>query len=230
MNGDGKIFNFMSRLGDMFMLNIIYLISCIPVITIGAATTALYYNTLKMAENRESYVWKDYIKSFRQNFRQATVIWLIILLAGFVLAADFLIMGGYSNQAVASVTGIVVIVVGIFLIMMGVYVFPVLARFENKVINIMKYALLMSIRHLISTVIILAIHAVPLLLAFVSLSVFLRGVIPVLLFTVSILAYFESKLFVRIFKNYYPKTEEYDFAVYTERKRGGFRSWQNKQK
>lgn len=230
MGEDGKIFNFMSRLGDMFILNIIYLISCIPVITIGAATTALYYNTLKMAENRESYVWKDYLKSFRQNFRQATIIWMILLLAGFVLAADFLVMGGYSNQAVASVTAIVVIVLGVFLVLMGVYVFPVLARFENKVINIMKYALLMAIRHLFSTIVILIIHAIPLSLAFVSVGVFLRGVIPVLLFTVSILAYFESKLFVRIFSNYYPKTEEYDFAVHTKKKKGGFRSWQNKQK
>ena len=230
MNPDGRVMSFLARLGDMFILNILYVVCCIPIITIGAATTALYYNTLKMAENRESYVWKEFLRTFKENFKQATVIWMIILGIGAVLVADFFVMGGIGSQALASVTAIVVIVVGIFLILMGVYVFPVLARFDNSVKNIMKYALLMAIRHLPSTIVILAIHSVPLLLAFASLEAFIKGLLPVLLFTASILAYFESKLFSRIFSNYYPKTEDYDFAHYNKKNRGGFLSWQNRQK
>lgn len=230
MNPDGRVMSFLARLGDMFILNTLYVVCCIPIITIGAATTALYYNTLKMAENRESYVWKEFLRTFKENFKQATVIWMIILVIGAVLVADFFVMGGIGSQALASVTAIVVIVVGIFLILMGVYVFPVLARFDNSVKNIMKYALLMAIRHLPSTIVILAIHSVPLLLAFASLEAFIKGLLPVLLFTASILAYFESKLFSRIFSNYYPKTEDYDFARYNKKNRGGFLSWQNRQK
>ena len=214
MNPDSRIMSFLAKLGDMFILNVLYLVCCIPVITIGAATTALYYNTLKMAENRESYVWREFLRTFKENFKQATIIWMIILVIGAVLVGDFLVMGVIGSQALASVTAIVVIVVGVFLILTAVYVFPVLARFDNSVLNIMKYALLMAIRHLPSTVVILAIHSVPLLLAFASLEAFIRGLLPVLLFTVSILAYFESKLFSRIFSNYYPKTEDYDFAHY----------------
>ena len=214
MNPDSRIMSFLAKLGDMFILNVLYLVCCIPVITIGAATTALYYNTLKMAENRESYVWREFLRTFKENFKQATIIWMIILVIGAVLVGDFLVMGGIGSQALASVTAIVVIVVGVFLILTAVYVFPVLARFDNSVLNIMKYALLMAIRHLPSTVVILAIHSVPMLLAFASLEAFIRGLLPVLLFTVSILAYFESKLFSRIFSNYYPKTEDYDFAHY----------------
>ena len=230
MNPDGRIMSFLAKLGDMFILNVLYLVCCIPVITIGAATTALYYNTLKMAENRESYVWREFLRTFKENFKQATIIWMIILVIGAVLVGDFLVMGGIGSQALASVTAIVVIVVGVFLILTAVYVFPVLARFDNSVLNIMKYALLMAIRHLPSTVVILAIHSVPLLLAFASLEAFIRGLLPVLLFTVSILAYFESKLFSRIFSNYYPKTEDYDFAHYNKKNRGGFLTWQNRQK
>lgn len=230
MNPDSRIMSFLAKLGDMFILNVLYLVCCIPVITIGAATTALYYNTLKMAENRESYVWREFLRTFKENFKQATIIWMIILLIGAVLVGDFLVMGGIGSQALASVTAIVVIVVGVFLILTAVYVFPVLARFDNSVLNIMKYALLMAIRHLPSTVVILAIHSVPLLLAFASLEAFIRGLLPVLLFTVSILAYFESKLFSRIFSNYYPKTEDYDFAHYNKKNRGGFLTWQNRQK
>ena len=230
MNPDSRIMSFLAKLGDMFILNVLYLVCCIPVITIGAATTALYYNTLKMAENRESYVWREFLRTFKENFKQATIIWMIILVIGAVLVGDFLVMGGIGSQALASVTAIVVIVVGVFLILTAVYVFPVLARFDNSVLNIMKYALLMAIRHLPSTVVILAIHSVPLLLAFASLEAFIRGLLPVLLFTVSILAYFESKLFSRIFSNYYPKTKDYDFAHYNKKNRGGFLTWQNRQK
>ena len=217
MNPDNRIMSFLAKLGDMFILNVLYLVCCIPVITIGAATTALYYNTLKMAENRESYVWREFLRTFKENFKQATIIWMIILVIGAVLVGDFLVMGGIGSQALASVTAIVVIVVGVFLILTAVYVFPVLARFDNSVLNIMKYALLMAIRHLPSTVVILAIHSVPLLLAFASLEAFIRGLLPVLLFTVSILAYFESKLFSRIFSNYYPKTEDYDLHIIIRR-------------
>ena len=230
MNPDSRIMSFLAKLGDMFILNVLYLVCCIPVITIGAATTALYYNTLKMAENRESYVWREFLRTFKENFKQATIIWMIILVIGAVLVGYFLVMWGIGSQALASVTAIVVIVVGVFLILTAVYVFPVLARFDNSVLNIMKYALLMAIRHLPSTVVILAIHSVPLLLAFASLEAFIRGLLPVLLFTVSILAYFESKLFSRIFSNYYPKTEDYDFAHYNKKNRGGFLTWQNRQK
>lgn len=226
MNTDGRVMNFLSRLGDMFILNVLYLISCIPVVTIGAATTALYYNTLKMAENRESYVWREYWKAFRQNFKQATIVWMILLACIFILGSDVLLLGGMS-KALGSVVALIVIVLGIFLIMMGVYVFPVLARFDNTVKNSFKNALIMAVRHLPSTIVIVILHGLPLLPAMVSIQVFLKGALVVLLFTVSILAYFQSKLFTRIFSNYYPKDKEYDFARYSK---GGVISCLNKRK
>lgn len=207
--------NFLSKLGDMFILNVLYLISCIPVVTIGAATTALYYNTLKMAENRESYIWREYWKAFRQNFKQATIMWMILLGCIFVLGADAFLLGGMS-ESLGSVVALIVIVLGIFLIMTGVYVFPVLARFDNTVKNTFKNALIMAVRHFPSTIVIVILHGLPLLLAMVSIQVFIRGILVVLLFTVSILAYFQSKLFTRIFSNYYPKDAEYDFAHYSK--------------
>lgn len=202
---DGKIMNFLSRLGDMFILNILYLVCCIPVITIGAATTALYYNTLKMAENRESYVWKDFLRVFKENFRQATVIWLMILAVLAVLVVNFFMVGSLGEQ-LGAIVAIASIVVGIFLIIAGVYVFPLLARFDNTVFRMIKNAVLIAIHHFPSTIVIVAVHSIPLLLLLVSVQTFVRGVGVVLLFLVSILAYIESKLFSRIFIRYYPKS------------------------
>lgn len=204
MNPDNKIMNFLNKLGDMFILNILYLVCCIPIITIGAATTALYYNTLKLAENREAYVWKDFLKAFRENFLQATLIWLMMLAVFGVLVINVLTVGGLGEQ-LGPMIAVVSLAFGIFFIMTGIYVFPLLARFDNTVFQLIKFALLMSIRHFPSTVVIVAVHGIPLLLALISLQVFVRGVGVVLLFVVSILAYIESKLFSRIFVRYYPK-------------------------
>ncbi len=201
-----KILNGLSKLGDMFILNFIYVLSCIPIITIGASTTALYYTTLKMAENNESYVWRDYWKAFKSNLKQATVIWLIVFAGWAVVALDFLIAGGLSMQ-LGTVVAIGVVVVAVFLGILGLYVFPLLARFDNTVVRTMKNAVMIAIRHLPSTILIALIHAAPLLVAFVSIEAFLKGFIVIMLFAASPLAYLESKLFVKVFRRYYPKTE-----------------------
>lgn len=211
MNPDNRIMNFLGKLGDMFILNILYIICCIPVITIGAATAALYYTTLKMAENREPYVWSDYWKAFKENFRQATVIWLIMLALMAVLAADILLLGS-MGQELGSIVAVTVIAAGIFLVLPGIYVFPVLARFDNTVRNTMKNAMIMSFRHFPSTILILLIHGLPLLMGFVSVQALIKGVWVVLFFVVSILAYAESKFFTRIFSKYYPGKERDNVA------------------
>lgn len=198
---------FLAWLGDIFMLNLIYLVCCIPVITIGAATTALYYDALKLAENRDLYVWKDFLKSFRRNFRQATIIWLGILAFCAVLAADFFLMTGIGGRAVSAVMTAAVGSVGIVVALLIVYVFPVLARFDNTVKNTLKNALIMAVRHLPYTVVILGIHSIPLLAALASPWEFARYILPVFLLAGAVLPYLESKLFSRIFRNYYPKGE-----------------------
>lgn len=203
----GKIFNGLSKIGDMFILNFMYVLSCLPVITIGASTTALYYTTLKMAENNESYVWRDYWKAFKLNFRQATVIWIIVFAGWAIVVLDFLLAGGFSNVQLGTVVAIMTVVAAIFLVILSLYVFPLLARFDNTVMRIMKNAVLIAIRHLPSTILIVLIHAAPLLVAFVSIEAFVKGFVVIMLFAASPLAYLESKLFVRIFYRYYPKTE-----------------------
>ena len=65
---DSGIFRFLTRLADLMILNILFIVCCIPIVTIGASVTSLYYVTLKMAVNEEGYIAKAFLKSFRQNF------------------------------------------------------------------------------------------------------------------------------------------------------------------
>ena len=76
---DNKFFTFMNKVADLCILNIVCLICCIPIVTAGASITAMFFVTMKMVKNEESYIIKSFFKSFRQNFKQATVINLIML-------------------------------------------------------------------------------------------------------------------------------------------------------
>ena len=98
---NGKLYFIISKVTDLVILNVLYLLCCIPIVTIGAATTGLYYVALKMAENSEAYIFRSFMKSFKENFRQATVIWMIFLCLGVFIALDFRInkcFSGFSND------------------------------------------------------------------------------------------------------------------------------------
>ena len=143
---DSKFSQIMGRVFDLMMLNIIFLIMCIPIVTIGANFTAMYYVTLKMIKNEETYIFRTYWKSFRENFKQATAIWLILLAVLIVLILDLLLVMRMPGTMVLS------------------YVFPVLSRFDNTVKNTIKNSILMAIRHLPWTIMILLVNLCPLLI------------------------------------------------------------------
>ena len=97
-NMDNKFFTVMGRVADLIMLNVVFLICCLPIVTIGASLTALHYVTLKMARNEESYIIRSFFKSFKQNFKQATIINLIMLLFGGLLYLDLNIINNMSRR------------------------------------------------------------------------------------------------------------------------------------
>ena len=89
---DSPLMSALNKLADLISLNILVIICSLPVFTIGASMTALHYVVLKMVRNEEGYIIKSFFKSFKQNFRQATIIWLILLVLIGVLIGDFLIL------------------------------------------------------------------------------------------------------------------------------------------
>ena len=129
-NMDNKFFTVMGRVADLIMLNVVCLICCLPIVTIGASLTALHYVTLKMARNEESYIIRSFFKSFKQNFKQATIINLIMLVIAAILYMDLNIvpnLGGTMSQ----VLYILFIAFGIIYLMVFLYIYPVLAKFYN---------------------------------------------------------------------------------------------------
>lgn len=213
-NMDNKFFVFMGRLADLCMLNILCIICCIPVVTAGASLTALYYVTLKMARNEESYIFRSFFKSFKQNFRQATVINLIMLAAAALLYLDTRITKAMADPMGKILAMIFALFTMIYVIIL-LYLYPVLAKFYNSVKNTFKNALLMGIRHLPYTFLMLAVCASPLLILFIpSFQVQMFLILVLILIGPALAAYCNSHFFVRIFDKYIP--EEADASEGTE--------------
>lgn len=204
---NNKFFGFMSKVADLCILNIICVVCCIPVITAGASITAMYYVTLKMVRNEEAYIIRSFFKSFKQNFKQATIINLIMLLIGLVLYVDLNVSKAMQGGAGQIFQVIFMAFVLIYFILF-LYVYPVLARFYNTIKNTIKNALFMAIRHLPYTVVMVLIAVCPLLLLLVkSYQIQSTLFVLFLLMGFALIAYCNSYFLAKIFDNYMPKEE-----------------------
>lgn len=155
---DNPFFTFMGNLGDLIILNLAYVITCIPVITIGMATTALYKVMLKRARGESNYVLKEYLKECGKEAKNSTKMWIPMLLAGSVLVFDILYIGRSWN-----VIGIGVACLLVIWILVFCYAFPLQAQFENTVVNTWKNALYLSVRYLPCTIVIVLLNMIPIL-------------------------------------------------------------------
>ena len=207
-NFEGPLFSGLSKMADLLWLNILFIVCSLPIFTIGASVTALYYVTLKMARDEEGYITKSFFKSFRQNFKQGTGIWLILLAIGFVLIFDlrFVTNEAYAvmipSEAIKNVLMVSTMAIGVIWTFVYIYVFPILAKFDNTVKNTMRNAFFMSIRHLPKTLLMVVIYLIPLVLMY-----FFNAAIVLVFIMFSMEAYFCSKNFVKIFDLYLPKEE-----------------------
>lgn len=205
---EGPFFQFFSRAADLMWLNLLFLVCSIPIVTIGASLTAMNYVALKMVKDEDSHITRSFFKSFKQNFLQATGIWLLLLLVGFVVLSDYRIVTNpaYSqiitSAAIKNVIMVASMVMGIIYAFILVYVFPILAKFDNSIKNTIKNAFIMSIRHLPQTVLLVIIPVIPMVLMYFS-----AALIILVLFVFALVAYISAKIFDKIFVFYIPSEE-----------------------
>lgn len=131
-NMDNPVWQAMGRLADIMILSLLWLVCSIPIVTIGASTTALYYVTLKIAEKREGYIARGFFKSFKENFLQATAIWLIILAVSVITYIDIRFFGA-QDSTIGTIATVFFYAVGIVLFVVNLYIYPILARFVNNI-------------------------------------------------------------------------------------------------
>lgn len=196
---DNKFFEILGKIADIVILNVLCIISCLPIITIGSSITATYSVTMKMIKDEETYIVKDFIKRFKENFKASTIIWSIMLIIGAVLAFDFYISKLILNESISNVLQLVFTMITIIYIFTLSYVFPIQSKFENTIRNTMINSIFISIQNLPCTIIIVVLNLSPLLL--ISLFINYWGQI-IFFYTVigfGIITYVNSIFFEKIF-------------------------------
>lgn len=204
---DSPAGKFVIRICDLIFLNVIYILCCIPVFTMGAANTALQYVVLKMVRDENDGVLREFFSSFRRNFRQSlplTGIWLgsgLFIIANIYVFAhwDFGIWNG----------GIYILYIALALhFALFAYVFPVFARFDNTVKNTLRNSRILAMQYPVNTVVVTLVSALPFLLDFFWADFFQYVAFLWLFVMFAAQAYWNAGLFRRIFDGLERKTKD----------------------
>ena len=166
-----KFFSYESRFSQLLLklcyacyLNLLWFVCSIPIVTIGASTTALYYASLKVVRDEDSHVAALFFRSFRQNFKQATVLWLILLGVWLFLGADGYILYHLRLSSTGTMAVMwtlilaVVIAAAVVWVIVAEYVFPLLASVANTNKAMLTNAFLIGTHYLFATILVFAVH------------------------------------------------------------------------
>lgn len=192
---ENPVWRFMGKLVDMAVLTALWVVTSLPIVTIGASTTALYYVALKLAKDQEGYLVKDFFRSFRENFKQGTGVWLILLAFGIFLAGD---LWWYSQwkEGIGVMIFFVFLILTVLFVMVAAYVFPLLARCQTTVKNLFVMAFVMSLKNFGWTLLMVTAAA-----GLLAVGVFVCA--PVLVVAVGLIAYIHGKILNMVFEEYH---------------------------
>lgn len=200
---DSPLMRGMSKVADLMILNLLVIVTCIPVVTIGASLSAMHYVLIKLSKNEGSYVAKMYIKSFKENFVQGTVLWLVNL-AGIGLFAYDAYVFFFAPNTMPVMVLIFVVAVGVLFLMTAMYFYPLQARFVNPVTKTMRNAFFVMVLNFPKSILTVLVYAVPVLIL-----IFSDFFLPMLfLFGITVPGYVSVKLYRKVFEKIEPDEAE----------------------
>lgn len=204
MRGLTDIFN-------LILLSVLWLICCIPVVTIGPATAALYYVVQKMLRLENRGILRCFFGSFRENLKQGILLTLILGVAAAVMYYDF-IFSYMVGEALGTALRVVFAIMAAVWLMVVCYAFPLQAQFQNSVRNTLKNALLLSLVHLGKTLQLMILHLIPVAVCLLLPELFGK-LLPFWLFAApGLIAYFSSlrmkKVYASLLEQAQGDTEE----------------------
>lgn len=151
-SADSPLMRGLTRLADVMILNVLFIVTSLPLVTIGASLTALNFTALRIVTDDCSSVTGDYLRSFRQNFRQATIVALLLALFAAVLAAWYVVVTNLAFGALAEFVLLAIwYVIAFNFIAAALFVFPYLANFEGRTREVLRNARLLSWKHPFTT-------------------------------------------------------------------------------
>ena len=207
---EGKLFQIAERVGNLMLLNVLYLFFCIPIVTIGPATAALRYVTLKYAADDEDRVWAPFVHSFKQNLKQGMIVGLLSTAIGVFLAFDiyWIYQMVSAGQTFDKIVLVLVSLACVIYLMATAYIYPLLARYDNSIKQMFRTAIILAIRHLPATICLAIISGAPIALIMYSPVTLMIALTFYVFIGFAAIAFLQDKLIVRIFWQYTPREGE----------------------
>lgn len=161
---DNKFFEILDKITDIIVLNLLCIFFSLPVITMGASITAMYSVSMKMAKGKEPYIIKEFIKGFKENFRDATISWILITIVVTVLGLDFYISKMIFSDTLKIVFQFIFTLVSIILVFVLTYIFPIISKFNNTIKQTIINSILIPIQNLPNTILMVLINLSPVIM------------------------------------------------------------------
>lgn len=188
-----------AMLTNLVMLNILWLICCIPVFTAGAATCALYDTIFQYHTNQDDAVLRPFFRAFRSNFKQSTLLHLPLLAVVILLVFDIVYLASRGKGTAI----LFLLIVAVFLVLgMMVHLFPLIARFEMDTKALLRTAFSLVVLHLPATLLVIGLTLLPACLLFLFPSRFLQFGAAWAGVWFSVIAYFFGKFLLRIWEKH----------------------------
>lgn len=197
---DNPLIQLLFRLGDLIIANLLFLVCSVPVVTLGASAAALCKVTQDLILDQESGIIKTFFRAFRDNFKQATIAWLVILLILAGVAADLLLISAYFTGGLATLLRGLILVLTVIVLSVACYLFPLMVRYSNTLREHIKNAMILSVVKLLRTVVLLFITTFPFWIAYFSMIIFVNTLTFWLILGFALASFLCSSLLVPVFK------------------------------
>lgn len=187
---DNPVWKVMGRVADFFFLTLLWVLFSFPLFTIGASTTALYYVSLKLTENKEGYIFRSFWKAFKENFIQTTVLWIIMAVIGTGLFKGLHVLYQSDMEEAVFFFWLLFVLTLLYLFMLSV-LFPLAARLDTGIGNLFLMTFMVSLKN----------FSWILLMTVLSFCVIIVGVFvfwPILLIAAGAIGYVNSQILIKI--------------------------------
>lgn len=196
---DGPVFQFLSRVFDLMLANILFIVCSIPIVTVGASLAALHKITQDIVFDEEEGVCRRFFQTFTENFKQSTVVWLlmVVFFAG-MIGNYLLILTFFKGGTAILLKGILMFLIAIML-SITFYMFPLMVRYNNTLPQHFRNAVVLSVIKLPKTLLMLLINTIPFWILYFSMIGFIKTLVFWLAFGCAFLCYMNNHILKPVF-------------------------------
>lgn len=196
---DNAFVQILTRVGDLILVNVLFILTSLPIVTLGASAAALHKVAQSIVMDTETGVFVPYFRAFKENFKQATVLWLGELVIAAALLCYRMIFSGFFSEGVASVLNVVLLAVALLLLCVAVYALPLMVRYENSLAQLLKNAAILSVIKLPRTLGLVGLALIMPVVLWLSVPIFIDTLFFWFIIGFGFVAYADSVLLKPVF-------------------------------